>query len=161
MEVLNPTPRYASFGNRLIAYIIDYLILGVISSAIFVAYALTTGLFGAMMSGGPRDPAAAQALGFQMIGIFGFFFILLLLLGWLYFALQESGKSQATLGKRAMNIKVCSLDGEAISFGRASGRFFAKILSRMIMWIGYIMAAFTEKKQALHDIIAETLVIEG
>jgi uncharacterized RDD family membrane protein YckC len=59
----------------------------------------------------------------------------------------------------AIGIKVTDLNGNRISFGRATGRYFAKILSGMILMIGYIMAGFTEKKQALHDMIASCLVV--
>jgi uncharacterized RDD family membrane protein YckC len=76
---------------------------------------------------------------------------------WLYFALQESSERQATIGKRALNIYVTDLQGHRISFGQATGRHFSKILSG-ILCIGYIMVAFTEKKQGLHDMIASTLV---
>jgi uncharacterized RDD family membrane protein YckC len=77
---------------------------------------------------------------------------------WLYFALQESSAHQATVGKRAMGIYVTDLYGRRISFGQATGRYFSKILSGLILDIGYIMVAFTEKKQGLHDMIAGTLV---
>jgi uncharacterized RDD family membrane protein YckC len=79
--------------------------------------------------------------------------------GWLYFAMMESSNKMATLGKMAIGIKVTDLNGNRISFGRATGRYFAKILSGMILMIGYIMAGFTEKKQALHDMIASCLVV--
>lgn len=77
---------------------------------------------------------------------------------WLYFALQESSERQATIGKRAMNIYVTDLQGRRLSFGQATGRHFSKIISS-ILAIGYIMVAFTEKKQGLHDMIAGTLVV--
>jgi uncharacterized RDD family membrane protein YckC len=77
----------------------------------------------------------------------------------LYYALLESSTWQGTLGKRALGLEVTDLEGRRISFGRATGRFFAKIISALILWIGFIMAGFTEKKQALHDMIAGTLVI--
>jgi uncharacterized RDD family membrane protein YckC len=77
---------------------------------------------------------------------------------WLYFALQESSERQATIGKRALNIYVTDLQGRRISFGQATGRYFSKIISGLILGIGYLMAGFTEKKQGLHDMIASTLV---
>ncbi|HET6841653.1 MAG TPA: RDD family protein [Candidatus Angelobacter sp.] len=76
---------------------------------------------------------------------------------WLYFALQESSQHQATIGKRAMKIYVTDIQGQRISFGQATGRYFSKILSD-ILCIGYLMVAFTDKKQGLHDMIASTLV---
>lgn len=83
------------------------------------------------------------------------------IVGWLYFALMESSGWQATLGKRVCGLRVTDLEGNRISFGRASGRYFAKILSWITLYIGYLMIAFTEKKQGLHDILAGTLVLYG
>jgi len=85
--------------------------------------------------------------------------MLTLVLGWLYFALMESSNLQATLGKLAFGLKVTGIGGNQISFGRATGRYFAKYISIMILCIGFIMIAFTEKKQGLHDLIADTLVV--
>jgi len=79
---------------------------------------------------------------------------------WLYFALMEASSNQGTLGKMAMGIKVTDTMGYPITFGRATGRYFGKILSGAILMIGYIMAAFTERKQALHDMMAGTLVVD-
>ena len=78
--------------------------------------------------------------------------------GWLYFALMESSTRQATLGKMALDMKVTDDEGNRISFGRATGRYFAKILSALILLIGFIMVAFTDRKRGLHDMIAGTLV---
>lgn len=78
---------------------------------------------------------------------------------WLYHALMESSAKQATLGRMALGIRVTDLNGNRIGFGRATGRYFAKILSALILGIGFLMAAFTAKKQALHDIPAGTLVV--
>jgi uncharacterized RDD family membrane protein YckC len=80
---------------------------------------------------------------------------------WLYYALMESSEYQATVSKRMVGIYVTDLTGNRISFLRATGRYFAKILSSLTLLIGYIMAAFTKKRQALHDIVAGTLVVAG
>lgn len=79
-------------------------------------------------------------------------------LPWLYHALMESSAGSATLGMRALGIRVTTLEGERISFTRASCRFFASYLSALILCIGYLMIAFTERRQALHDIIAGCVV---
>jgi uncharacterized RDD family membrane protein YckC len=78
---------------------------------------------------------------------------------WLYFARQESSPRMATIGKRALGLQVVDLNGQRVTFKRATGRFFGKILSSPLCF-GFIMAAFTEKKQALHDILAGCLVIK-
>ncbi len=82
-----------------------------------------------------------------------------IVIAWIYAAAMESSDRQATLGKIAVGIKVTDMNGERISFGKATGRHFAKIISAIILLIGYIMAAFDAKKQALHDKMAGTLVL--
>ena len=77
-----------------------------------------------------------------------------------YFALLESSERQATFGKMALGLKVTDLNGNRISFGQAVGRNLAKYISLVTLLIGYIMAGFTERKQALHDMIASTLVFK-
>jgi uncharacterized RDD family membrane protein YckC len=81
------------------------------------------------------------------------------LCAWLYFALLESSKLQGTLGKAALNIRVTDLDGRRISFGRATGRHFGKWLSGLTLLIGYLIQPFTRRRQALHDLLAGTLVV--
>ena len=80
---------------------------------------------------------------------------------WLYYAYMESSAYQATLGKMLIGIKVIDLKGRRISFLRATGRYFGKILSGLILGIGFLMIVFTEKKQGLHDIISECLVVKA
>ena len=77
---------------------------------------------------------------------------------WLYCALMESSSYQATLGKMIFGMKVTDLCGNRISFARATGRHFAKILSGLILCIGFIMVGLSERKQGLHDLLAGTLV---
>lgn len=81
------------------------------------------------------------------------------LLVWLYFAFMERSPKQATLGKMVLGIKVVDLQGNRISFWRATGRFFGKYISNFTVGIGYVMVAFTNRKQALHDMIASCLVV--
>lgn len=135
---------YASFGSRFAALIIDSVIL-------FVGSLLVGVVIGVVLGAGGTDKQAIEAIA-NLVG---------LVLGWLYYAVQESSAAQATLGKRLMGIRVTDLEGAPISFGRATGRYFAKLLSGCILLIGYIMAAFTPRKQALHDMIASTLVVSG
>ncbi len=84
-----------------------------------------------------------------------------IIINWLYYALQESGAAQATLGKRALGLRVTGMDGERISFGQATARHFAKILSALIFFIGYLMMIWDERKQCLHDRLANTLVVKS
>jgi uncharacterized RDD family membrane protein YckC len=87
-------------------------------------------------------------------------YLLSIAIAWLYFAFMESSARQATVGKMALGIVVTDMDGNRIGFGRATGRFFAKYLSALILAIGFIMVAFTQKKQGLHDLIVNTLVVK-
>jgi len=106
-----------------------------------------------MMSGVPH-------LGLTVLG--GGVTIIAMIFGsWLYEAFMESSSYQATLGKMIFGMKVTDLNGNRISFERATGRHFAKWLSTMILGIGYIMVGFTERKQGLHDLLAGTLVRRG
>jgi uncharacterized RDD family membrane protein YckC len=152
---------YAGFWLRFVAIFIDGLIIGIpvliISIMIGGAYGFTYGMThpGGKVGLIDADGNLNGAFVLMEIGV-GLFS---LTARWLYFSLQESSRAQATIGKRVMGIKVIDLAGQRINFGRATGRFFGKLISGMILCIGYIMAGFTERKQALHDMIAGTLVI--
>ena len=97
--------------------------------------------------------------GLLIAATFGIGIIAIFLLPWVYEAWLHSSEWEATVGKRALGIRVTDLQGGRISFTRATGRHFAKYISAFILGIGFIMAGFTRKKQALHNMIAETLVI--
>jgi len=84
-----------------------------------------------------------------------------LIIGWLYGAFLESGPNQATIGKKALGLKVTNMEGERISFAQATGRHFGKLLSALIIFIGYLIMIWDEKKQTLHDKMANTLVVKG
>jgi uncharacterized RDD family membrane protein YckC len=129
-------PEYAGFFLRFAAVFIDGLIIQVPFRLLRLAF----------------SQEVEALLGIALISVVA---------QWLYYALMESGEYQATVGKRLLGIYVTDVNGDRISFGRASGRFFGKILSSITLLIGYIMAAFTDKRQALHDIIAGTLVLKG
>ncbi len=151
--------EYAGFWKRVAAYMVDGIILSIPMGIVIAVLAL---VFGATlmtslqtMNGRDPDPTVLMPL---LMG-YGLFYIAILVMVWLYFTMQESSRHQATFGKRVMGIIVTDLSGNPITFGRANARFFSKIISGMTMYIGYIMAGFTEKKQCLHDIIASTLVI--
>ena len=89
----------------------------------------------------------------------GFIPIAWLVIPWIYSATMESSSKQATLGKMALGIVVTDLEGSRISFSNATGRYFCKILSILSLFIGFIMAGFTKKKQALHDMMTNCLVV--
>lgn len=156
--------QYAGFWLRFAAYIIDNLILGVMGfiiavPAIIIIVSIALGLDNVsdpedlLMDGNLLKAGA-------IVGIIMLLALFSIVIGWLYYALFESSKHGATLGKLAVGIKVTNCLGERISFGQATGRYFAKIISDLTVYIGYIMAGFTEKKQALHDMLANCIVIK-
>jgi uncharacterized RDD family membrane protein YckC len=151
---------YAGFWLRVAAAIIDGVImsiaLAVLLVPLFLLSGMEAGLGGLAESHGRPDPAI-------LIGLIGMILLLAVvsvLAQWLYHAYLESGEKQGTWGKQIMGVYVTDLMGNSTTFGRASGRFFAKIVTGMIpLGIGYIMAGFTERRQALHDMIASCLVL--
>jgi uncharacterized RDD family membrane protein YckC len=143
---------YAGFWLRFVAIIIDGIALGV---AIGIPFGVIMTAMGISFAGMSRPEEMAGAF----LGVFALFELAIFLGQWLYYALMESSSWQATLGKKALGLYVTDMNGQRITFGRATGRFFGKIVSGMILMIGYIMAGFTEKKQALHDIMAGCLVL--
>lgn len=136
------TPTYAGFWLRCAAMLLD-LVIVVIGSFLI---GLVLGLFLAISSISTEGMDGV----FQIIGI---------VICWLYFALMESSPLQATVGKRICGIKVTDMQGSPVSFGRATGRHFSKILSYLIILMGFFMTGWTTKKQALHDMIAGCLVV--
>ena len=163
MEVLDSKNtgqvKYAGFWLRFVAYLIDDIILGAIGFVISLPF-IGTIIFSGIALSELDNCEESKFLG--IAGIVGTVLLLIITItavGWLYFALMESSKQQATLGKMALGLKVTDMEGKKISFARATGRYFGKIISNMIFMIGYILAGLTEKKQALHDMIAACLVI--
>ena len=150
---------YAGFWMRFVASIIDGVLLGIVNIIILVPF---LGLVGLTAAAGASDIESDSRGAGLMIALLSTYIISMLAVavaGWLYFALMESSARGATLGKMALGLRVVDLNGERIGFGRATGRYFGKLLSGLILGVGYIMAAFTQQKQALHDIIAGSLVI--
>jgi len=132
---------YAGFWLRLVAWIIDMLVVmgaSILLGSFLGIVAPNIDLFDSQV--------VWDVIGFATV--------------WLYFTVMESSSKQGTLGKMALGIFVTDMDGNRISFARANGRYFGKILSELILGFGYVMIAFTEKKQALHDKLAGCLVLK-
>lgn len=159
MPVVAAYQPYGGFWIRVVAYIIDRLIVGIAFIPFWIIYGVRlVSQLQHMSPNGPEDFDPEQ-----FVEIFHFVFLIAgfaIIVQWLYEALLTSSSWQATIGKRIFSLKVTDEAGNRISFGRASGRFFAKILSDLIFSIGFIMVAFTARKQGLHDMIAGTLVMQ-
>ena len=147
MDIQNKTFSYAGFWKRFAAFIIDIFILSF--GNFFIGF-----IFGI-----PYDVLTGKAEFAGFADDYVLSFILSILLIWIYQAVMESSVKQATLGKMALGIVVTDLSGNRVSFGKASGRYFGQVLSGFILGIGFLMIAFTAKKQGLHDMMAGCLVI--
>jgi uncharacterized RDD family membrane protein YckC len=154
--VAAPRVEYAGFWLRFVAWIIDRIVLQVATG--FIVFPLF-GIASIRTMMRMHQPMAPEDM-FPLIASLGRIAIAALVLQWLYYALLESSTWQATLGKKALGLEVTDLSGRRISFARATGRYFSRIISALTLLIGYIMAGFTQKKQALHDMLAGTLVIK-
>lgn len=132
---------YGGFWIRLVAYIIDAILLSIV-----------VGVLAAILGVNLMEPDIEKYD--PTLNLVSF------VIGWLYFALMESSERGATVGKMAVGLRVVTSNGQRLSFLNATGRYFAKIISAIILFIGFIMIGFTDKKRGLHDMIAGTLVIK-
>jgi uncharacterized RDD family membrane protein YckC len=154
--------QYAGFWLRVVAYLIDSVVMGVAFMALFIPFAIMTGLtavLGNIHPGeDPRDVGAVLG-GTFFLGLFTVV-CLAFLGGWLYHAKMESSSWQATLGKKALKLRVTDLYGAPVTFARASGRHFAKLITGLIpLGVGFMLAGLTDRRQALHDMIASCVVL--
>jgi len=135
---------YGGFWKRVIAYLID---------AFIIAFPVTM-IFGTVI------PEVLKTENIEVTTVtVSMPQIIMLVASWVYFAGLESSAWQATIGKKMLGMKVTDAEGERINFVKASIRYVSKILSSFILMIGFIMVAFTTKKQGLHDFIAGTTVV--
>ena len=139
---------HAGFWMRFAAYLIDGLILMPVFAVMEFALVIPV----VVSHRGQGDPGA-------FLGIYLVAWLVMAVVWWLYYAFFESSKLQATPGKLALALQVTDLQGRRLGFGRATARFFGKIVSRVILDIGYMMAGWTVRKQALHDMMADTCVV--
>ncbi|MDP6704772.1 MAG: RDD family protein [Alphaproteobacteria bacterium] len=139
------TVRNGGFWIRVLAYIIDSIILWIVYFVVMLIFGFN---MEAMMM---QDADAAEAIG-STIGFTTMLIWLLYSVGFI------SSKLQATPGKLVVGVKVTDDEGQRVSILRALGRELSKIISGLILMIGFIMVAFTDRKRGLHDMIAGTLV---
>lgn len=153
---------YAGFWLRLVAAIIDGIVISIPLMPVF--FLVFIDIFRhAQDFQGRQDPAGLMTILGPKIGLI---FFISAIASWLYWGLFESSAWQATLGKKALGVIVTDLEGRRISFGRASGRFWAGRGVGAIPYLGgtyflvdCICVGFTAKKQAIHDMIASCLVL--
>jgi uncharacterized RDD family membrane protein YckC len=153
---------YAGFWLRFVAYLIDAVIIYAVQSFIFIPLFGLLGFSFATQAQNVGTMSEAETMGMMgsVMAASGALFFLGSVIAILYWSLMESSKYQATVGKLALGLKVTDMDGNSLDFVKALVRNVCKIISSLIMGIGYLMVGFTEKKQGLHDIIANTLVVK-
>lgn len=144
-----PDAGYGGFWKRVVALIVDSIILVV---AGIVGGFIAGFVVGTMMGSQGADADAIKNAGAGAGGLLGLFF------NWLYFTILESSARQTTFGKAAMGLIVTDANGRTISFARANGRYWGKILSSIPLGLGFVMVAFHGRKKGLHDLLAGTLV---
>jgi uncharacterized RDD family membrane protein YckC len=152
-----PTARYGGFWMRLLAHLIDHVILGAIAAPFF--FILILPVIGRVIEQAERNQEPSPELIVAIVSSVFVYIILAFVGQWLYEALLTSSSWQGTVGKRLLQLKVTDETGNRIGFGRATGRFFAKILSSMFFYVGFIMVGLTDRKRGLHDMLAGTLVM--
>jgi uncharacterized RDD family membrane protein YckC len=153
-----PSSPYGGFWIRFLAYFIDRLILGIVATPLYfilIMPRLLPLIQDAESNGEPSPQMIAALVGAGVTAG-----CLVLIGAWLYEALLTCSSWQGTIGKKVLRLKVTDEAGNRIGFGRSTGRFFAKILSQLILWIGFIMIGFTDRKRGLHDMLAGTLVMK-
>lgn len=154
---------YAGFWKRVAAYILDAIILyipGMLIQKMMGGDAAEAAMKQAQAAS-PGDPQVMLTALSQFYSTMMPAILIITVITWLYFAFCESSVWQATVGKLALGIRVTDMQGRRISFPRALGRYPAKYLSTFILCIGFLMVAWTKRKQGLHDLIAGTLVLNG
>ena len=130
---------YGGFWQRLVASIVDGFLLNVV-------YAILGAFTGLRFFSEDLDDWLALGIA--------------ILIGWLYEAVMTSTERGATFGKMAVGLRVVDNQGNRLTFLHAAGRYLAKVVSVLTFNIGFLMAAFTDRKRALHDMVAGTLVVK-
>ena len=153
-----PRVDYGGFWLRFLAYLIDGAVITLGVFVVAIPLVFLTGL-GTLLSQIHPEEDFNDAGFWLIMAVIFLVATVSLALTWLYHALMESSEWQATLGKKVLDLVVTDMAGRRVSFSRATGRHFAKIVSSMIYPFGHVMAGFTEQKQALHDMIAGCLIL--
>lgn len=164
MENQTSAPDYAGFWARFAAYFIDAAVIALFFNALYWVAHTNVAQY---LESNPElarkliDDSSEYSVNYKAANKIMYYYssILSILLNWSYFAGMESSPLRGTIGKWALGIYVTDMEGQRISFTTATGRFFGKIVSGLLLGIGYIMAGTTDRKQALHDKMAECLVM--
>lgn len=146
---------YSGFWRRFAAALIDGIILQVVSTVVQAALGMgSASFFNIGQNAGRGDFSGLSSTLFLMV-------IVSVVMNWLYAAFLESSEKQATIGKMALGIQVIDATTLGrVSFGQATARHFGKIISGLILLIGYLMMLWDDRSQTLHDKMAGTLIVK-
>lgn len=149
---------YAGFWRRVAAYQLDSFIVGIASYVVILPFAMVMGMSAQMSTlEHSDDPSAVFGALWPMLALM---YLLIFAMQAVYFAWMHSRPAQATLGKMAVGIKATNSDGSRIGFGKGLLRWLGLFLSSLPLGIGFLMAAFTDRKRALHDMVCDTVVVD-
>jgi len=154
--------NYAGFWMRFLAVIIDGILIGIVRWIVIapILVSMGIGVASEIQHLDSDDPSTALPIIGTIMAFAGISALISTIIWILYYTLMEASKYQGTVGKIALGLIVTDTNGNKLDFSKALVRNICKIISSMILFIGYIMAGFTDKKQALHDMIANTLVVK-
>lgn len=163
-QPVEQTYHYAGFWIRFAASLLDGIILAIpmciiVFGVFFVSIGSTFGMEALSNPNTMENTLTAQQTGVVLVTML-LLFLISIVIPIFYYAGMHSSKWQATIGKKLLRLKVTDMEGNRISFWRALGRYLAMAFLSGIFYVGYIIAAFTDKKQSLHDLIASTVVIK-
>ena len=154
---------YAGLGRRFVAFIVDIIIILLFDLVAMAVLGLTRGIQNSYfyyIQHIPVEQLTTEGTMGAMLGsVIAAYGIVLIVIPWLYFAGFESSRSQATPGKLLMRIVVTDMTGNKPTFARVTLRHFAKFVSALIIFIGFLMIGFTTRRQGLHDKISGCLVL--
>jgi uncharacterized RDD family membrane protein YckC len=154
---------YAGLGRRFVAFIVDIIIILLFDLVAMAVLGLTRGIQNSYFYFVQRiavDTLTTEGTMAAMLGsVIAAYGVVLIVIPWLYYAGFESSRSQATPGKLLMHIVVTDMTGNKPTFARVTLRHFAKFVSALIIFIGFLMIGLTQKRQGLHDRIAGCLVL--
>ncbi|HLT81004.1 MAG TPA: RDD family protein [Cyclobacteriaceae bacterium] len=145
---------YAGFWLRVVAFIIDSIVLSVLHLLVIIP------LYDSLLPSAAFDPDSTPPTVIQQLVAPDVSVLVLLVVGILYYALMEASRHQASIGKLALELKVTDAEGGRLSFSKSVLRNASKLLSAALLLVGYLVAAFTRRKQALHDLIAGAFVLK-
>ncbi|HEU4413728.1 MAG TPA: RDD family protein [Candidatus Angelobacter sp.] len=153
-----PASPYGGFWIRVVAQIIDQIIVGIVIVPLYAILVFPSII--RIINEAERNSEPSPEMIISIVSSAAVFIVVVFVGLWLYDALLTTSSWQGTVGKRILRLKVTDEAGYPIGFGRATGRFVGKILSRLLLCIGFIMVAFTDRKRGLHDMLAGTLVMK-